>query len=173
LSRYRETELRTEARNWAPATGYYELAIAVKPSSGASHNQLAVIALADGHHGKTLYHLYRALSVQVPYPRARENLETEFKKVIDRKKKNQLFPNAALSQASSVLQAWFVYLHAKIPSGISDLEYEELENEIVSHLGAELKERSDPGFLNKLVLTNIAAQHHAGTQGTGLLFVNP
>jgi len=167
LSRYRETELQTKQRNWAPAVGYYDLATALKPSSGASHNQLAVIALADGNHMSALYHLYRAISVRVPYPRARENLETEFKKICDRKKNNQLFPQPPEQQPGIVLQAWFVYLHARLNAGVNFPEHEELENEVLTNLSVELKERPLDGLLNKFALSNIAAQHLASIEAPG------
>lgn len=172
MSRYRETELQITGRNWAPATGYYNLATTIKPSSGASHNQLAVIALEDGHHVRVLYHLYRALSVQVPYPKASGNLKTEFKKILDRKRKNQLFPKMADKNPGGILEAWFVYLHAKIHTGVSLLEHEELENEVLTNLSVGIKERPLGGLLNKISLTNIAAQHHAGNQAAGQSFVN-
>jgi Est1 DNA/RNA binding domain/Telomerase activating protein Est1 len=167
LSRYRETELQSKNRNWAPAVGYYELATTIKPSSGASHNQLAVIALADGSHLRVLYHLYRALGVEEPYPRARENLETEFKKILDRKSKNQLFPQQPEQQPAGVLQAWFVYLHARLNDGVAFPEHEELENEVLTNLSVELKERSLEALLPRFVLINIAAQHLANTRAAG------
>jgi Est1 DNA/RNA binding domain/Telomerase activating protein Est1 len=167
LSRYRETELQTKERNWAPAVGYYDLATAVKPASGASHNQLAVIALADSNHLRALYHLYRAMSVPAPYPRARENLETEFKKILDRKKKNLLFPESPEHNPGVVLQAWFVYLHARLHAGVSFPEHEELENEVLMTLSLELKEHPLDRLLKKITLCNITAQHLASIQAAG------
>jgi Est1 DNA/RNA binding domain/Telomerase activating protein Est1 len=170
LSRYRETEIQTKQRNWAPAVGYYDLAAAIKPSSGASHNQMAVIALADANHMRALYHLYRALSVQNPYPRGQENLDTEFKKILDRKNKNQLFPKSPQQQPGDVLQAWFVYLHARLHAGVNFPEHEELENEVLTNLSVELKERPLDGLLNKFSLSNIAAQHLASSKAAGECF---
>ncbi len=167
LSRYRETELKTNERNWAPAVGYYDLATAITPSSGASHHQLAVIARADGSRLRALYHLYRALSVDLPYPRAQENLDAELKKIIDRKNKNQLFPELPEKQPSVVLQAWFVLLHAKLHDGVHFPEHEELENEVLTSLPVELKERPPNSLLNKIVLSNIAAQHLTSMQAAG------
>lgn len=167
LSRYRETELKTKERNWAPAVGYYDLATAIKPSSGASHNQLAVIARADGSHLRALYHLYRALSVELPYPKALENLKMELKKIPDRKDKNQLFPRIPEQHPCIVLQALFVYLHAKLHAGAHFSENIDLENEVLATLSVELKERSPNGVLNKMVLSNVAAQHLASIQPAG------
>ena len=167
LSRYRETEIQSKQRNWAPAVGYYDLAAAIKPSSGASHNQMAVIALADADHMRALYHLYRALSVQDPYPRGRENLDREFKKIFDRKSKDQLFPRSSQHQPGDVLQAWFLYLHARLDAGVNFLEHEEVENEVLTNLSVELKERSLDGLLNKFTLSNVAAQHLASNEAAG------
>ena len=167
LSRYRETELQTKERNWAPARGYYDLATAIRPSSGDSHNQLAVIALADGSHIRALYYLYRAMSVQNPYPRAQENLKTLFKKILERKNKNQLFPGGPEQQPGDVLQACFVYLHARLHAGVDFPEHEDLENEVLTALSVELKERPLDGLMNKLTLSNIAAQHLAAIQTAG------
>ena len=167
LSRYREAEIETKQRNWAPAVGYYDLAAAIRPSSGASHNQMAVIALTDENHMRALYHLYRALTVQFPYPRARENLDLEFRKVLDRKNKNQLFPKGPQQQPGDVLQAWFVYLHARLHAGVSFPEHEELENEVLTNLSVELKERPLDGLLNKFALSSIAAQHLASSEPAG------
>ncbi len=167
LSRYRETELKTKERNWAPAVGYYDLATAIKPSSGASHHQLAVIARADGSRLRALYHLYRALSVELPYPTASENLDAELNKILDRKKKNQVFPQLPEKQSSIVLQAWFLLLHAKLHTGVHFSEHEELENEVLTTLLVELKERPLNGLLNKMVLSNVAAQHLKSTQAAG------
>lgn len=147
--------------------GYYDLATAIDPSSGASHHQLAVIARTDGSHVRVLYHLYRALSVQTPYPRARENLETELKKILDRKNRNQLIPQTPEKQPGVVLQAWFVYLHARFHAGVDVPEHEELENEVLGNLSVELKERPLDGLLNKFALSSIAAQHLARTRAAG------
>ena len=167
LSRYRETVLKIKERNWAPAVGYYDLATAINPSSGASHNQLAVIARADGSHLRALYHLYRALSVELPYPRAPENLEIELKKISDRKNKNQLFPQLPEQHPNIVLQAWFVYLHAMLHASVHFSEHIELENEVLATLSVELKERPLNGVLNKMILSNVAAQHLASIQPAG------
>lgn len=170
LSRYRETGLQTQKRNWAPAVGYYDLATAIKPSSGASHNQLAAIALADDSHLRALYHLYRALSAHVHHARARENLEIQFKKILDRKNKGQLFPQPPDQQPGDVLQASFLYFHARLHGGASFPEHEELENDILTDLSVKLKESHLNGLLDKFTLSNIAAQHLANIEATGKVF---
>lgn len=146
--------------------GYYDLATAIRPSSGASHNQLAVIALADGSHMRAIYHLYRAITVKTPYPRARENLEAEFKKILDRNIKDCLFPEPG-QQPGDMLQAQFVNLHAALHVGVNFQDHEELEGEILKSLSVELREPPVGDLLLKFTLSNIAAQHLASNQTTG------
>ncbi|KAL9107838.1 MAG: hypothetical protein Q9227_007353 [Pyrenula ochraceoflavens] len=164
LSRYRETELKKKDRNWGPAIGYYELAIVVKPQSGTSHNQLAVIALADNSHVRAVYHLYRALTVDEPFPTAKANLELEFKKILDAWKRGDLLPNGRTGQSAEAMRAWFVCLHAHYYKDIEHAEYDELETEFLRHLAVELKERSLDNLLQKICLINIAAEYLAGRQ---------
>ncbi|CAI7675585.1 unnamed protein product [Penicillium pancosmium] len=159
LSRYRETELVSK-RNWGPATGYYDLASVVYPVSGASHNQLAVIALADGNHFRATYHLYRALSTQTPHP-AKGNLEIEFKKVMNLWTKKELIRPEDAGIPGRALAPWFVYLHAKCYKGDDFPEHDELESEVMSQLAVEIRERSLEGTLQKFCLINIAAEDFA------------
>ncbi|KAI9760182.1 MAG: hypothetical protein M4579_001797 [Chaenotheca gracillima] len=163
LSRYRETELNTKERNWGPAIGYYDLAGAIRPSSGLSHNQLAVIALADGNHLRATYHLYRALAVAEPHPTARNNLEIEFKKILAAWHKGELVAKGANADgtANKALLAWFVRLHARCYRGEDFAEHDELESEVLSQLAVDLKERSMETTLSKVVLINIAAEFYA------------
>lgn len=168
LSRYRETEINTKDRNWGPATGYYDLAGAIYPASGASHNQLAVIALADGNHLRATYHLYRALAVDEPHPTAKGNLEIEFKKILAAWSKGELIvskptPNDG-GDAGKALIAWFVRLHARCYRGQDFAEHDELESEVLSQLAVDLKERSLDATLHKFILINVAAEYSAGVR---------
>ncbi|OJJ87176.1 uncharacterized protein ASPGLDRAFT_119491 [Aspergillus glaucus CBS 516.65] len=161
LSRYRETELVTKDRNWGPAIGYYDLAMVIHPASGASHNQLAVIALADGSHLRATYHLYRALSAHDPHPSARGNLEIEFRKVMSAWAKRELIRPEDAGIPGRALAPWFVYLHAQCYKGVDFPEHDELESEVLSQLAVDLKERSLEGTLQKFCLVNIAAEEFA------------
>lgn len=173
LSRYRETELRSRDRNWGPAIGYYDLATALNPQSGASHNQLAAIALADNNHIRTIYHLHRALTVERPFPTAKANLELEFKKILEEWKKKELAGLEDSGEPGKVLSAWFVCLHARCYKGIELEEHDELENEFLRHLAVELKERSLDHLLQKVCLINIAAEYLAGGRAQGMLSILP
>ncbi|KAL1968992.1 hypothetical protein VTN77DRAFT_826 [Rasamsonia byssochlamydoides] len=168
LSRYRETELVAgKNRNWGPAIGYYDLASVINPNSGASHNQLAVIALADGNHLRATYHLYRALSAQEPHPTSKGNLEIEFRKIMNAWAKRELIPREDAGIPGKALTPWFVYLHAQCYKGVDFPEHDELENEVLSQLAVDLKERSLEGTLQKFVLINIAAEDFARARSNG------
>jgi len=172
LSRYRETELVKKERNWGPAIGYYDLAGAIRPTSGTSHNQLAVIAIADGNHLRSTYHLYRALAVEEPHPTARSNLEIGFKKIIVAHEKDELInhsPSKDASESGKALVGWFMLLHAQCYKGVDFLGHDELENEVLSQLAIDLKERSLESILQKIILLNIAAEYFAGVQLRGSL----
>ncbi|KAH8434630.1 uncharacterized protein LDX57_012272 [Aspergillus melleus] len=158
LSRYRETELVSKDRNWGPAIGYYDLAMIIYPASGMSHNQLAVIALADGNHLRATYHLYRALAAQEPHPSARSNLEIEFRKVKSAWTKRELIRPEDAGIPGRALAPWFVYLHAQCYKGTDFPEHDELESEVLNQLAVDLKERSLEGTLQKFCLINIAAE---------------
>ncbi|KAL4966820.1 uncharacterized protein BDV14DRAFT_188744 [Aspergillus stella-maris] len=164
LSRYRETELVTKERNWGPAIGYYDLATVIYPASGASHNQLAVIALADANHLRATYHLYRALSAQEPYPTAKGNLEIEFRKVMGLWAKRELIQPEDAGIPGRSLAPWFVYLHAQCYRGVDFPEHDELESEVLNQLAVDLKERSLEGTLQKFCLINIAAEEFSRTR---------
>jgi hypothetical protein len=166
LSRYRETELVAKDRNWGPAIGYYDLASVIYPVSGASHNQLAVIALADGNHLRATYHLYRALSAQDPHPSAKGNLEIEFRKVMNLWAKRELIRPEDAGIPGRALAPWFVYLHAQCYKGNDFAEHDELESEVMSQLAVDIRERSLEGTLQKLCLVNIAAEDFARTRST-------
>jgi hypothetical protein len=168
LSRYRETELvdKDKERNWGPAKGYYDLAHDIYPDSGYASNQLAVVSREDGDHFRTVYHLYRSLACKLPYPQARDNLETEFKRIIAAWDKGQLIRNnkSADGNTGRALVAWFVRLHSKIYKGEEFAAHDELEGEVLSHLAIELKERPLDSILPKIILINLAAEYFATVQ---------
>jgi hypothetical protein len=167
LSRYRETELVEKDRNWGPAKGYYDLAAEIYPVSGQSHNQLAVIAREDGDHFRSTYHLYRSLASKQPHPLAKQNLELEFKKILSAWSKGELINNHKSldgNGAGRALVAWFMILHSKCYKGQEFAQHDELENEVLSQLAVELKERSLDSTLLKTVLINLAAEYFSTIQ---------
>ena len=167
LSRYREEGLAGKECNWGPAIGYYDLAGAIYPASGASHHQLAVVAQHGGSHLRATYHLYRALAVEEPDPRAQDNLELELRKIELAQSKGKLLAggsNAEGQASGPVIVGLFMLLHSRLYKGTEIAGHDELENEALTQLAIGLKERSMEGVLNKLVLINIAAQYFAGVR---------
>jgi hypothetical protein len=168
LSRYRETELKAEnARDWAPAKGFYELAAVIYPDSGQSHNQLAVISREDGDHFRSTYHLYRSLASRKPHPLAKQNLELEFKKIVSAWNKGELINNQKTpdgNAAGRALIAWFIRLHSKCYKGQEFAQHDELESEVLSHLAIDLKEHPLDHILQKIILINLAAEYFATVQ---------
>ncbi|KAH8683301.1 hypothetical protein BGZ60DRAFT_524629 [Tricladium varicosporioides] len=158
LSRYRNN-LRIKDKSWEPALGYYRLANDLIPEDGSAHNQMAVIALADGNHLDAVYHLYRALAVNEPHTLAKGNLEIEFKKITSAWEKKRSQPK---KDGLDTLTWWFVLLHARFYDGKDFSTREELENEVLSRLALLLKEQSFGETLEKFVLINIAAEFFAG-----------
>ncbi|KAL3426943.1 telomerase activating protein Est1 [Phlyctema vagabunda] len=157
LSRYRN-ELRTKGKSWDSALGYYSLASELRPESGSSQNQMAVIALAEGNHLDALYYLYRALATIEPHPIAKKNLEIELKKITTAWEKG--IPVKGDSEATLVL--WFVRLQAKFYKGLEFATREELENEVLHQLAVHLKEeRLSPTILERFVIINLAAEYIA------------
>lgn len=167
LSRYRN-DLRTKERSWDPALGYYSLAEALYPDSGNAHNQMAVIALADGSHLDALYHLLRAVAVKEPHTLARGNLAIEYKKIStswEKERQSRRRP----APVESALVIWFVRLHARFYKGVEFSTQGELENEVLGQLVSALKDHSFEETLNKLVLINMAANYLATQRLTGKL----
>jgi hypothetical protein len=140
------------------------LANDLAPENGSAHNQMAVIALADGNHLHAVYHLYRAIAVNEPHPLAKGNLEIEFKKITAAWEKQRSQPK---SDSLTTLVWWFVLLHARFYEGADFATREELENEVLSRLALLLKEQNFGDVLEKFVLINIAAEYFAGQKVAG------
>ena len=171
LSRYREEVLGKEDRNWAPAIGYYDLAGAIYPASGASHHQRAVIARHGGSHLRITYHLYRSLATEEPHTNAHDNLELEMKKIESAHTKGKLLPEGsnAVTPTASTVVGLFMLVHSRLYKGTDIAGDDELENRALAQLDSGLQDRSiDGSTLNKLVLVNIAAQYTAGQKFQGL-----
>ncbi|KAF8428572.1 hypothetical protein EV426DRAFT_676954 [Tirmania nivea] len=170
LSRYREVGSSVE-KNWAPATGYYDLAKKLVPESGSPHNQLAVISMSDGSNLSATYHLYRAVSVKEPFPEAGNNLGLGFQKILKAYRSGKLGANLVRKEEQQVseLLSLFTRLHAKYFNGKENAEvHESLQGEMLAQLTQDLKERLlSEGMLSKLVLINISAEAYAANRRPG------
>ena len=172
LSRYRETELRTDARNWGPAVGYYNKAAIINPADGKAYNQLAVIAFSDRDHLRAVYHLYQAICVGTPFPQAQGNLDLEFKKL--RERSNQGKPvadNPAVFTGNPHLYEQFLLFHARILDR-HPTDQEKQESKLLQLVAEEIQERPDATVLKKFSLIGIAAEKYTAekVRGTCSLF---
>ncbi|KAI4289499.1 MAG: hypothetical protein L6R35_001234 [Caloplaca aegaea] len=172
LSRYRETELggKGKDRNWGPAIGSYDLAIAIYPSAGIPHNQLAIIFRSEGDHARALYYLYRAQCAFEPPPTAFANLELELRKVREASERHHLnidLDERGDDQSACLERSWSL-LHARCFDGNALAEYHDLERRVLGQVGIRLEEQSlEAGFINRMVLSNIAADFTAGDRWQG------
>ncbi|CAK3856747.1 telomerase activating est1 [Lecanosticta acicola] len=167
LSRYRATEKLDKEPKLNGAKGYYELAVNLKPTSGLGHHQLSVIALEQRNHVTVIYHLYRALCLPEPHPRAAANLELEIAKINSDWAKGGLIQKTGPTDQDGpqrALEGWFARLHGMCYKGDSFRGYEELEREIINQLSNGIKQKQWPidHLLMRMVLTNIGAQSIAG-----------
>jgi hypothetical protein len=162
LSRYRETELVKNDREWGPAIGYYDLARKICPEIGSPYNQLAVIARADSRHLSVVYYLYRAIVVDEPHPNGKKNLEREFRRILAQWKKGNKGERPSGPEAA--MKFWFLCLHAKCYQGVEFEERDELENEVLGQLAVAVKEKPMDAILHKITLINIAAQRLAANE---------
>ncbi|KAF2104250.1 hypothetical protein NA57DRAFT_51090 [Rhizodiscina lignyota] len=175
LSRYREAEAKKDHPDWRPAIGYYNLAIEIYPFSGVSYHQRAIIALADSHHLRTVYYLYRSQTVHDPYALGPQNLEIEFKKITTAWEKGEPIkqgPSRDGNASTHTLVTWFVRLHSKCRLGEDFAGHRELEDEVLGQLAQAIKQQSLDDLFRRLVLTNISAEWYT-VQRTQGLFLPP
>ncbi|KAL8855160.1 MAG: hypothetical protein Q9221_000066 [Calogaya cf. arnoldii] len=167
LSRYRESELDTKngKKNWGPAIGYYDLAIAINPASGTPHNQLAIIARIKGNRTNSLYHLYRAQSAYEPPLTANDNLNLELKKLRESLQPADFAIDGRYPTGvpSTHVQCCLPLLHACCFGATVWHEYNEFEDGVLRHLRRGLKQRTlSSALVNIVALSNIAADCVAG-----------
>jgi len=158
LSRYRETEVGGEKRDWSAAIGFYDLAGSILPSSGQSHNQLAVLALADGNMFRAIYHLYRSLASEEPHPQSEGNLKKAFSKVSSSWEKGDLLHlNNGIKAKSvpDVFFGWYLRLLELCYQGKEE-DRLELEDEVPSRLTSLLRQETS-SMLYRVVIVNIAS----------------
>ncbi|KIW97251.1 uncharacterized protein Z519_02643 [Cladophialophora bantiana CBS 173.52] len=173
LSRYRETELQTNRRNWGPAVGYYTKAVALNPTSGRAYNQLAVVARADDDHLRAVYYLYRAICLEHPAPQAQGNLDIEFKKLMQKSNQGKPLSNAELlAEGSRELYDRFLIFHAScLGKDLSSQKDQQIE--ILRLLEEEIRQGSEATILRKFALINIAAEKFAAQRVNALRLTSP
>jgi protein SMG6 len=80
LARYRELHSQKSKKNYGRAEGFYHEALAVVPSYGNPHNQLAVLATYTEAWCVAVYRYCRSLLTAHPFATSRENLDLLFEK---------------------------------------------------------------------------------------------
>jgi len=158
LSRYRETEAGGEQRDWSAAIGFYDLAGSILPSSGHSHNQLAVLALAESNIFRAIYHLYRSLASEEPHPQSEGNLKKAFSKISSSWEKGDLRHSNDGPQAKSnseVFLGWYLRFLELCHQGKGENRLE-LEDEVLSRFTSLLKEDTS-SILHRIIIVNIAS----------------
>ena len=163
LSRWRE-QVRTEGdANFGPAVGFYDLAATLRPESGKPHHQLAVIAALSPKPEdlRIVYHFYRSLCTLDPHPKAEENLEQQFQRIMSRLEgPSRPPPGRRLEEQEIVtdLINWFMKLHAQCRKGPVYDEYAELELRVMGYLQTNVLEIQMASVLKKMTLVNLAAE---------------
>jgi tetratricopeptide (TPR) repeat protein len=169
LSRYRETELKSDKRNWGPAVGYYQKAARFKPSDGNAYNQLAMVASKDKDHLRMVYQLYQAICLKHPFPMSQKNLDSEFKRLRTKaKQRKAILENVEVFTGNARLYEQFLIFHASTWDEHTD-DQEPLQLEILQLLGEEIREQADATILRKFSLVNLAAEKCASDRMTGML----
>lgn len=130
-------------------------------------HQQSVVAFDQGDYLRSTYYLYRAINVGEPHPNAIPNLELQFKKITSGWEKGELVPKNLPNDKSAsrkALLAWFIRFHSMCYKGKHFSQYEELEKEVLSRTGSELKKGTLDGILPKMIFINFAAQATAAAQ---------
>jgi protein SMG7 len=153
LSRYR-TLVRSKDRSFDTALTYYALANEMIPESGVGYHQCAMIYSETKNHLEIVYNLYRCIACERPAPLARQNLEHEFRDIL------QPVGGGGAKDSHDAMVKWFVKLHANYYQGEEFTGRKELEDEVDHRLAMALKTGGEAGIDNillKMVLTNITA----------------
>ena len=80
LTRYRRDLPHSTPASWLPAAQYYRLAVRLIPDNGNAHNQLAVMSTYELNDIAAMYHYFRSLATEIPFPTTKNNLTALFEK---------------------------------------------------------------------------------------------
>lgn len=170
LARYRASDKLDQNPNFGPSIGWYGLAASLLPFSGLGHHQQAVVALESGNHLRAIYHLYRSICVPEAHPHGLSNLGKEFEKINGAWDKGELIQKGRPNDPDAskhALVGWFVRFHSMCYKGEPFRGHDELEREVLSQLSNVIKQRPLDEVLQRMILTNIAAQYVAGERFQG------
>jgi hypothetical protein len=133
----------------------YSFAQELRPEIGTAHHQMALVSdLQRADHLKLIYHFYMAANGAQATAMARQNLVSEFKKVLSK---------TAVANVDPMV-IWFVRLHANLylgnlKSASAAGKHAELENEVINRLERAVKSPGDHmlSTLLTMVVVNMVA----------------
>lgn len=119
---------------------------------------MGIIFTEENNHLLVVYHLYRSLAIEHPHGNSTQNLEMEFRKLLQTttpgRRSGPPDPNEAFSN-------WFIRLHARFYKGEQFPGQVELEEEVLHRLEIMLKKPDALSLILKMVLINMAAYYVA------------
>ena len=168
LCRWREQRRPVEDRNWASATGFYDLASTIRPDSGLPYNQLAVIAASTKQGSlRAIYYFFRALTAREPHPHAEANLDIEFKKVMARPQRQLSFSQSGATsleedQLLNEVAGSFLWLHGELRTHHTVNDLEQMDRCVIGYLCTSIKSSPNSGAVAMdIILINILAEYSA------------
>lgn len=161
LARWRESE--EHKHGWAPAKGYYNLALSLDPADGLCYNGLAAIAVADSNQLEAVYNSYRAAIAGKPSPVAQSNIAREFEKVRERRKEDSYgLMDKSGEDLVETLEKRFLAFHAHAYTQPYDfVAFQQKANDICGMIALCFQETKHGIFdelMNYAVLINISAE---------------
>ncbi|KAK9766895.1 hypothetical protein K7432_003684 [Basidiobolus ranarum] len=176
LARYREMYTDRQQKNWSAAIEYYNEALALVPTNGNPHNQLAVVSSYCGDELGTIYHYYRSLVTSQPFLTAKENIDLLFqrsKKIYDSSPKSSDdgasngVERSSLRKGNKVDEGAvkgfikeYIYLHGILHMRADLNSFPAFKDSVISKFRELLDSRSfDADQILEITLINIAALH--------------
>lgn len=137
---------------------YHDLASQLMPSLGHPHHQIAM-ALINKNDFDMIFHLVKAMAVELPHPSASHNLEQKFKQL--RTTEANAPPSSQDSLA--ILKMWFLRLMGIYHGGEKRTDrLRAMETEFTGRLRDALgTEQDSPVVVNKMALVSISAHYLA------------
>ncbi|KAF2148387.1 hypothetical protein K461DRAFT_297810 [Myriangium duriaei CBS 260.36] len=161
LARWRATEKLDKEPTWGPAIGYYDLAVALRSSSGVAFNQRSIIAQHDRDHLRATYYVYRSIVVEEPFEKGLDNLGIHMSSLRKKWGSSDFSPKSNIpgfEGANKALTVWFLRLHSMCYLGEMFKGHDELEAEVINRLESHVLQAENPGLLMKIILINMAAE---------------
>ncbi|KAI1777943.1 hypothetical protein F4818DRAFT_456919 [Hypoxylon cercidicola] len=145
--------LATPHPSFDKAMEYYNLANALDPNDGSSHNQMAVLYQLRHQDLDIVYHFHRSLCVEKPHQLGIVNIEQKFASLENHTPSRR----SHVQNPSDAMVTWFLRLHAFFFKGEQFTQQSELETEVLHRIELAAKSGADEVLLRKMTFINIAA----------------